>query len=219
MSRWLHWSPIAFIVLVVVVAPVVYYRAQYAHSKRLRTIVPGRLYRSGQMTAEGFRDALQSLGIKTVVNLQDDYPSPDLERTYFNRGTIKETELCREMKVRYVFIAPDVLPRDWTPAQRPEAIEKMLEIFDDPKNYPLLLHCKAGLHRTGCMAGVFRMEYQGWTPEQAVEEMRTNGFGDKDCTAANDYVYQYVLSYRPGLRRGHPAPVSLSNRPTAVLPR
>jgi hypothetical protein len=205
MRRWVHCSLVALIILTVGVAPIVYYRVQYAHSKRLRTVLAGMVYRSGQMTAEGFRDALISLGIKTVVNLQDEYPDPDLARTFLDRGTIKETDLCRELHVRYVFIAPDVLPRDWTPAQRPEAVEKMLAIYDDPNNYPILLHCKAGLHRTGCMAAIYRMEFQGWTPEQAVEEMRDHGFGDKDCTAANDYVYQYVLSYRPGLRRGHPA--------------
>src|SRR5205085_2218282 len=63
---------------------------------------------------------------------------------------------------------------------------------------------RAGLHRTGCMAAIYRMEYEGWTPEQAVEEMKTHGFGDVACTAANDYVYQYVLTYRRGLRSGRP---------------
>ncbi len=213
MPRWLRWSLIVFILLIVGVAPVVYYRAHYAYAKRLRTVVPGEVYRSGQLTAEGFRDAVQRLGIKTVVNLQDDYPSPDLQQSFFAHGTIKETQVCRELDVRYVFIAPGVLPRDAGPSQRPEAIEEMLKLFDNRANYPILLHCKAGLHRTGCMAAIYRMEYQGWTPEQAVEEMRTNGFGDKDCTAANDYVFQYVLCYRPGIRQGKPARVTQSERP------
>ena len=76
----------------------------------------------------------------------------------------------------------------------------MLAVFDDPASYPVLIHCKAGLHRTGCMAAVYRMEYQGWTPRQAVAEMRANGFAATDCTSANDYIYQYVTSYRPGQR-------------------
>ena len=78
----------------------------------------------------------------------------------------------------------------------------MLAVFDDPSNYPILIHCRAGLHRTGCMAAIYRMEYQGWTPERAVDEMRAHGFGDFACTAANDYVYQYVLTYRRGVRKG-----------------
>ena len=184
-------------VLIVGVAPFVYYRAHYAHSKRLRTVLEGKVYRSGQLTAEGFRDALTSLGIKTVVNLQDDYPNPDLERTYFDRSTIKETELCREMHVRYVFIAPDVLPRDWTPAQRPEAVEKMLEVFDDPKNYPILIHCKAGLHRTGRLTAIYRMEKEGWDVGEALRELRANGYGYAAASESDDFIIQFVQNYKP----------------------
>src|SRR5687767_5861491 len=46
MPRWLPWILAGFIVFLIGVVPVVYYRAEYAHSKRLRAIVPGQLYRS-----------------------------------------------------------------------------------------------------------------------------------------------------------------------------
>src|SRR5262245_27455290 len=91
MVRGLRWTLTAFIVFLVGVLPIVYYRADYSHSKRLRAIVPGKLYRSGQMTAEGFRDAITDLDIRTVVNLQEDYPDPDLKESYFDSSRIKET--------------------------------------------------------------------------------------------------------------------------------
>lgn len=200
MPRWLQWTLAVLIVAIIVVPPVIHYRSLYAHSKRLRAVDPGRVYRSGQMTAEGFEEAIRELGIRTVVNLQDDYPNPDLKKSYLDRATVKERQFCEKLGVNYRFIAPDLLPRKETPARRPRAIEEMLAVFDEPNNYPILIHCKAGLHRTGCMSAIYRMEYQDWTPEQAVDEMKEHGFGDKECTAANDYVYQYVLSYRPGLR-------------------
>jgi hypothetical protein len=224
-----RWTLAAFIVSLVGGLPIVFHRAEYAHHKRLCTIVPGRVYRSGQMTAEGFRDAIVDLDIRTVVNLQEDYPDPDVRESYFDGSTIKESELCRELGVKFVFIAPDTLPRNRVPPERPDAIEKMLKVFDDPTSYPVLIHCRAGLHRTGCMAAVYRMEYQGWTPEQAVEEMKEHGFGgfgDFACTAANDYVYQYVLTYQPGRREARgkrqearekkedPRPRRTSARPT-----
>ena len=106
--------------------------------------------------------------------------------------------------MKFLFIPLDLVRRRQCPPERPEGMEKMLEVFDDPANYPILLHCRAGLHRTGCMAAIYHMEFEGWTPEQAVEEMKTHGFGDVACTAANDYVYQYVLTYRRGLRSGRP---------------
>ncbi len=204
MARYLRGALVGVIVFLVAVVPVVYYRATYAHSKRLREVVPGRVYRSGQMTASGFEDAICLYGIRTVVNLQDEYPDPDVARGYFERGTVKETELCRRLGVRYVFLSLDTLPRRQVPAHRPAAIEEMLDLFDDESNYPLLIHCRAGLHRTGCMVAIYRMEYEDWTPEQAVEEMKAHGFGDEACTAANDYVYQYVLAYRRGFRNGRP---------------
>jgi hypothetical protein len=45
------------------------------------------------------------------------------------------------------------------------------------------------------------MEYQGWTRAEAYREMKGYGFGDFACTSANDYVYEYVLTYQPGIRR------------------
>src|SRR5262249_49261148 len=127
---------------------------------------------------------------------------PDIARGYFDGRTVKESALCRELGVRYVVIAPDLISRHKLPEERPAAIEAMLAVFDDPSSYPLLIHCKAGLHRTGCVAAVYRMEYEGWTPAEAIEEVKLHGFGDWACTSSNDYIAQYILNYRRGLRRG-----------------
>jgi hypothetical protein len=195
---------VAGVVLIVIVVPVVCYRMVYAHDKRLHEIIPGRIYRSGQLTAEGFTDAHRRLGLKTIVNLQDeDYGvDPDLPRSFWDWRTIKESELCRRLGVRFVVIKPDLVSRKLVGEKRPEAIDQLLALLDDESNYPVLLHCKAGLHRTGVMSAVVRMEYQGWSVAQAYAELKAFGFGDWACTSANDYVDQYVLRYRPGLRAG-----------------
>ena len=51
------------------------------------------------------------------------------------------------------------------------------------------------------LAAVYRMEYCGWSPHQAIEEMKWNGFGEWPCTDANDYITQYILTYQRGLRQ------------------
>jgi protein-tyrosine phosphatase len=204
--RTLRWVLVAALLVIVVVAPVVFYRSVYAHSKRLREIVPGRVYRSGQLTQEGFADAVRRLHLRTFINLQDDFPDPAINRGYWDRSTIEESELCRRLGVRYVFIAPDLVSRRADPGRRPEAIDELLDVLDDETSYPVLIHCKAGLHRTGVLAAVYRMEYQGWSPALAYKELKGHGFGDWDCTAANEYVKQYVLTYQRGLRRHHQGP-------------
>jgi protein tyrosine phosphatase (PTP) superfamily phosphohydrolase (DUF442 family) len=201
MSFYLRAALAGALALVVAVAPVVYFRALYAYHKRLRQVVPGRVYRSGQMTARGFADAVARYHIRTVLNVQDDYPDPDLDLDFWGGGTVKERELCRRLGVRYVHLAPDLVPPRRVPPERPAAIEQFLAVLDDPSSYPVLIHCRAGLHRTGVLSAVYRMEYQGWSPLEAFAELKAHGFGAFVCTAANEYVRQYVLTYRRGCRR------------------
>src|SRR5262245_59442490 len=147
-ARWLGALGLATFVVAV---PSVHYRADYAHHKRLRTVAPRVLYRSGQLTAEGFRDAVGRFGLRTVVNVQNDFPDPAIARTFWDRRTVPESELCRQLGVRYVFLNPDLCSDRTNPAARPKVIDEFLALLDDPANHPVLLHCKAGLHPNGML--------------------------------------------------------------------
>lgn len=200
MSGVIRWSVAAALVVVIVVAPIFYFRFVYDTYKRLRVVEPGRVYRSGQMTAEGFTDAAQRYGLRTIINVQDEYPDPNIDLSFWNKKTIKESELCRQLGVRYVHLMPTLLPRHLIPEHRPPAIDQLLSVLDDESNYPLLIHCHAGLHRTGLLTAIYHMEYQRWSQSQAFLDMKEQGFGPWVCTSANDYVKQYVLTYRPRIR-------------------
>lgn len=199
--RYLRWIFGCSIAAILVVPPVLHYRMRYAHAKRLREVEAGVLYRSGCLTASGFRDAVRRFGIRTIINLQDEFADPDLPKSYWRTARVKESELCRQLGVRYVHLPPDLISKRKVPAERPKAIDGFLEVMDDPANYPVLIHCKAGLHRTGVMAAVFRMEYHGWTSAEAIAELKALGFGEFACSSANDYIVQYVLTYQRGQRQ------------------
>jgi len=200
MDARLRWALGLTLAAALVVLPFGYYRWSYAHGKRLRVVEPGRFYRSGQLTADGFRTAVATYHIRTVINAQDAYPDPDVRKHFFTTDTVKETELCREMGVRYIHLPPNLIPRPEVAKRRPEALDQFLDLLDDPANYPVLIHCQACLHRTGVLTAVYRMEYQGWSVGQAMTDLRGNGFDLWDSTAANDYINQYITTYRPGLR-------------------
>ena len=192
--RWVLGCVIAALVLG---APVALYRAQYVHAKRFREVEPGRLYRSGQMTAEGFRETVERFGIKTVVNLQHEAPDPLLPDNWLGEGKVRESELCAPRGVRYRLLTPDVLPPgnqlDW----EPPAVKQWRDLLDDESNYPVLLHCKAGLHRTGRLTAIYRMEYRGWSPGEALRELRANGYGYVAASEGDEFVIQFVQNYKP----------------------
>jgi protein tyrosine/serine phosphatase len=182
-------------------APYLYYRYTLEHAKRLRPITEGRVYRSGCLTADGFRDAIQKLGIKTVISFWDEDPDPELYDNRFSRNKVKESDLCYELDVNYKFIFVELVPECRRATDRYKAIDQFLEIMDDESAYPVLIHCKAGLHRTGVMAAIYRMEYDGWSRDDAMRELKAHGFGHFVANTSNEYILQYVMPYRPRSER------------------
>jgi tyrosine-protein phosphatase SIW14 len=213
MLNVLRWVLAVFVAVLVVGPALVAYRYQYIHAKRFREVVPGHLYRSGQMTAGGFRDVVERYRIKTVINLQHEAPDPLLPDRWLGKGKVRESELCRQLGVRYVLIKPDVLPKNNRLDVLPPAVDEYLKIVDDESNHPVLLHCKAGLHRTGRLTAIYRMEYQSWSPGEALRELRANGYGYVAASEADEFVIQFVQNYVPRARRPKQLPVAPAPRP------
>lgn len=182
--------------------PLLRYRMIYFNEKRFREVTPGKFYRCGQMSESGFRKQLRDHQIKMVVNLQDENPDPMLSTGYWDKPHINEKQVCEEEGVKYVFLtfygSKGLLPRNQASKEnRPSVIDDFLKLCDDPNNFPMLIHCMAGLHRTGALTAIYRMEYEDWTLAEAVRELRANGYGDRKCTTANDYIYEYLYLYEP----------------------
>jgi tyrosine-protein phosphatase SIW14 len=188
-----RWAAGVALVAFMIYAPYLYYRYTLEHSKRLRPVVEGEVYRSGCLTANGFRDAIQKHGIKTVISFWDENPDPTLYGSRFDWSAIKESDLCKSMDVNYKFIFVKLRDKG-DPAV---VIKEFLDIMDDKTNYPVLFHCKAGLHRTGVMAAIYRMEYDGWSRQDAMRELRAHGFGYYVGNTSNDYIEQYIMHYQP----------------------
>jgi protein tyrosine/serine phosphatase len=187
----------AGVALLVAGPPIALFRAQYAHAKRFREVSPGRFYRSGQMTAAGFREMIDRHGIKTVINLQNEDPDPLLRERWFGKPYLPESELCKQLGVNYHLLEPDILPEPNSLDKRPPVLDAYLAILDDESAYPVLLHCKAGLHRTGRLTAIYRMEYEGWSVGEAMRELRANGYGFIMSSEEDNYVIQYIQNYKP----------------------
>jgi protein tyrosine phosphatase (PTP) superfamily phosphohydrolase (DUF442 family) len=112
-------------------------------------------WRGAQPTMSGMHE-LERMGVKTVVSL---------------RAFSTDEPLLRGTKLRYEHIRF----KAWHPER--EDVVRFLRIVTDPKNQPVFVHCEHGADRTGMMTAIYRVAFQGWTKEQAVDEMQHGGFG------------------------------------------
>ncbi|MEE3485398.1 MAG: tyrosine-protein phosphatase [Bacteroidales bacterium] len=117
--------------------------------------VTDNLYRSAQPTAEGMSN-LAELGIKTVINLRDNHSDKD---------EIGELPLnARRIEI-------------FAGNMKDEYVEEFLSIVNDTSAVPVLVHCLHGADRTGTMCAMYRILCQGWSPNDAINEMENGGYG------------------------------------------
>jgi len=117
--------------------------------------VSDNLYRGAQPNSEGMKQ-LEKLGVKTVINLRSAHSDRDeLEGTALSYERISLT------------------PRGPTA----EDVVRFLRIVTDDTRTPVFVHCQYGSDRTGTMCAFYRIAVQGWSREEAIEEMTKGGFG------------------------------------------
>src|SRR5215471_1218251 len=100
-NRNVSWILGGLLVVFMVAVPYQHYRYRYNTLKRLRVVDEGKLYRSGCMSADGFETAIKEYRIKTVLNLMEEAPDPDLPKSYMSRQTERESEMCKRLGVDY----------------------------------------------------------------------------------------------------------------------
>jgi tyrosine-protein phosphatase SIW14 len=175
----------------IVAGPLVYAKYRHHALRHFHVVEEGILYRSGQLTLDGLKRLIHDRGIKTVITLRDaaqpGNPAPDLE----------EEKYCRSQELNYLRIPP----QPWwasdgsVPAAR--GVKQFVEVLRDPANYPVLIHCFAGIHRTGAYCAVYRMEFHHWDNARAIAEVVAHGY---DNLNEEMDLLSFLENYRPEWR-------------------
>ena len=138
--------------------------------------VDARLFRGAQPTAQGYL-TLKQLGVKTIVNFRS------------NHDYAAEVAAAGMEYVRFP-IQADLFGSEPPTA---EQVKAFFDIVLDPARTPVYIHCMGGKDRTGTLSALYRMEMEGWTTEEAIEEMQAFGFHDNYVDLMN-----FVRAYKPG---------------------
>ncbi len=117
--------------------------------------VTPNLYRGGRPSHEGL-DALKDMGVNLVVDL---------------RGTDKEEEAtAKKLGMQYVAIPLHC------PFPKDEPYAKFLRVIRENPAKKVFVHCRLGDDRTGMAVAAYRMAEEGWSAEEAMNEMKAFGF-------------------------------------------
>ncbi len=114
------------------------------------------LYRSEQPTDAGMKNLKEKLGIKTIINLRAFHSDAS--------AAAKNGLLNEELSVKTWHIED-------------EDVVRVLRILKQKENGPFLIHCQHGADRTGVMSAMYRIVEQGWSKQDAINEMVNGGYG------------------------------------------
>jgi protein tyrosine phosphatase (PTP) superfamily phosphohydrolase (DUF442 family) len=140
-------------------------------------------FRGSQPRGADYQD-LAAIGVKTVIDLQADGPS-------------NESGMVKAAGMNYYRIGMTT-----TKAPTDAQVAQFFEIVNNPANQPVYVHCAGGRHRTGTMTALYRMTIDGWTPQQAYNEMkqyRFEGFPDHPVLRSYVYAYRPLLPKQPAV--------------------
>jgi protein tyrosine/serine phosphatase len=186
--------PVAYafgiLIAVLLVAGPLWYRSySFARFRNFHVVREGVLYRSGQLSLEGLKQVIQDNRIRTVVTLRDSRrnpggPPPDSA----------EEAYCKEHHLKHYRLPPIAWSAQDGSVPALTHVRQFVELMSDPANYPVLIHCLAGKHRTGAYCAIYRMEIEHWSNEQAIEEMAVFGY---DNLQEHEDLQRFLHRYRP----------------------
>ncbi len=118
------------------------------------------LYRGALPDAEGYRTLSDTLGVRRVCSLIERERSEDMKHALANG--------IEEWKH---------IPLSDRAAPAPDKVRAWLDFIRTAKtNGAIFTHCRGGRHRTGMLCAVYRVTDNGWTKEQAANEMLRFGW-------------------------------------------
>lgn len=111
----------------------------------------GQAFRSGRPAPEDIIDARTKYGINSVICLLGDDP--------------RNAAICQELGIYYRALGWGAWNNDHA------QLDRLRKAFQELPQ-PYLIHCKAGVDRTGCASAYYRVVILGHDPEDADNELR-----------------------------------------------
>lgn len=144
------------------------------------TVDEGKVYRSGCLTERGLRWAHELTGFKTIINLRS-VAERDEGKWY---RTEKDFAESRKINMIDIPMPPDTPPDE---AQ----VKHFLSVITNPEMLPALIHCQAGVTRTGMMIAVYKISVLEEDNEKVLRELPMYGHKFDERLAVKNFILRY----------------------------
>lgn len=136
-----RWQTLAILLLLAIGAICGGWKlTQFLVGANLHTVVPGRVYRSAQLSPATLEQVIARYGIRTVINLRGCCPCTDWYQG--ESETTCRMDICQED----INFSAERLPSDGE-------LRRLIDVLNRAK-YPVLIHCRRGADRTGLASAI-----------------------------------------------------------------
>jgi protein-tyrosine phosphatase len=173
--------------------------------KKFGVVVPGRVYRSGQISSTLIKKVLTQYKIRLIVNLNSpDSSDPDKQT---------EEQAAKDLNIK-VLRFPLSGKGTGDVNNYAGAITAIADA--EKQDQPVLVHCTAGAQRTGGVIAAYRLLVQKKDPVFVIGEMKHYGWNPKDNPQLVPYlnsnmVQLSVLLKQAGVINEIPNPLPVLN--------
>lgn len=154
------------------------------------TVIPGRVYRSAQLSPDELAAVIRDKGIKTVLNLRGH--CPDVPWYVGEARTTHAAGVSQED----ITLSAKRLPA-------PAEVRRLVEVLDRTE-YPVLAHCQRGADRTGLVSMAALLLLTDATPARARRQLWPRyGHISAGRTAVIDQFFDFYDDWLAATGQGH----------------
>jgi protein tyrosine/serine phosphatase len=144
---------------------IVVFASKYIYDRHINhnfmTITEGKVYKSGAIPPEEIESYVKKYNIKSIIDLRfpgtgDDVNNPEIPAEL----TAEKQAIAKIPGLNYFNDGSDQVPNQ-------KNLDIFFKIMDNPKNYPVLIHCYHGIGRAQMYSAIYRIEYEGFSNEDA----------------------------------------------------
>ena len=174
--------------VVVAIVPLLFfvYLGINFYSGNEHVVIPGQIYRSGQLNAAELKKYTEKYHIKTIINLRGAFPDSEWYQV--------EHKFAATHRINYFSLK--FLAHTLPSKSELQYLVYLLEI----SRKPLLFHCEGGADRTGMAAAISLILFK---PDASIHDIKIQDSWIYNTISPTTVGYQVVANYFDFLKKNH----------------